>query len=206
MQGSRASGEVPVWDLLVRLFHWGLVLLIAITFVADEGAKWLHEPAGYAVLGLVAIRLAWGLIGPPTARFASFVRGPHEVGQYLERLRRGSAPRYLGHNPAGGVMIVLLLATISVVGITGWMSESDAWFGVEWVSALHSASANVLLVLIGAHVLGVVISSFAHHENLVRAMITGRKSAGLAADSALIGEEDIGAPTRDRVPRDAPIR
>jgi len=140
MQGSRASGEVPVWDLLVRLFHWGLVLLIAITFVADEGAKWLHEPAGYAVLGLVAIRLAWGLIGPPTARFASFVRGPHEVGQYLERLRRGSAPRYLGHNPAGGVMIVLLLATISVVGITGWMSESDA-------STSASLSPDFILIL-----------------------------------------------------------
>ncbi len=152
------ASEVPVWDLAIRLFHWSLALLIAIEFVTD-GEKWLHEPIGYVVLGLVGLRLAWGLVGPPSARFATFVRGPVAVGRYVSRLRQGRAPRYLGHNPAGGAMIVVLLATVAVVAVTGWMSETDAWFGIGWVSALHSAGADLLLALIGVHILGVVVTS-----------------------------------------------
>lgn len=177
MSGSTVrDGSIRVWDPVVRLFHWGTVALCATAYLSP-GERWLHEPAGYAVLVLVLVRVIWGFVGSRSARFADFVASPASVLAYLRQLRRGRAPRYLGHNPAGGAMIVVLLTTLMVVCGSGWMSETDRWFGVAWVEQLHSISTSLLLLLIALHVAGVVASSVLHKENLIRAMITGRKPA-----------------------------
>lgn len=181
MTGSsaRAPGaHVRVWDPFVRVFHWGTVLLFTATYFSPDW-KWLHEPLGYAVLGLVVARILWGLVGSRHARFTDFVRHPRHVLTYLRALRRGEAPRYLGHNPAGGAMVVILLGMLVVVAGSGWMSETDRWFGVPWVDHLHHISAHLLMLLVGVHLLGVIVSSVLHRENLVLAMLTGRKPATL---------------------------
>lgn len=187
MPGQTARGaEVRIWDSFVRLFHWGTVALFATAFLSSD-EKSLHEPIGYALLALVGLRIVWGFIGTYHARFASFVVSPGAVMRYLRLLREGRAPRHLGHNPAGGAMILLLLGMLVLVAGSGWMSETDRWFGVPWVDHLHHISAKILLLLIGAHVAGVVVSSRLHRENLVRAMITGRKPVdppGCAATDA----------------------
>ena len=169
-----ARTEVRVWDPFVRLFHWGTVTLVAVCFLSSD-MKWLHEPVGYAVLALVVLRVLWGLVGSRHARFTSFVTGPRTVMRYLRGLWRGTPEHYVGHNPAGGIMVVLLLGLLLVVGVSGWMTETDRWFGVPWVDHLHHRSAHLLLLLAGVHVAGVVVSSWLHQENLLRAMLTGRK-------------------------------
>jgi cytochrome b len=175
VSGRTAQGaQIRVWDLFVRLFHWGTVALFATAFLSSD-EKSLHEPVGYVLLALVVLRTGWGFVGTRHARFTSFVVSPRSVLGYLRLLREGRAPRHLGHNPAGGLMILLLLAMLVLVAGSGWMTETDRWFGVPWVDHLHHISAHLLLLLIGVHVTGVVISSWLHGENLVRAMITGRK-------------------------------
>lgn len=166
---------IPIWDRFVRVFHWGTVALVATAFLSPDD-KALHEPVGYAVMALVAARLVWGVVGSPHARFGDFVARPRAVAAYLRGLRTGRGQRYLGHNPAGGVMVLALLATLLVVTGSGWLSETNRFFGVEWVSRLHSVSTDVLLALIAGHLVGVVASSVLHRENLVAAMVTGRKA------------------------------
>ncbi len=171
------NATIPVWDRFVRVFHWGTAILVLITYLTTDDARVLHHWAGYGVLALVAARIVWGVVGSRHARFASFVSGPRAVLGYLRALGRGQAPRHLGHNPAGGAMIVVLLALLLVVSVSGWMSETDRFFGVPWVDHLHHLSAHILLGVIGLHLVGVVVSSWLHRENLVLAMLTGRKPA-----------------------------
>jgi len=171
------AAEVKVWDPLVRIFHWSLVAGIAVAWLTADALPKVHEWAGYLVAALVGIRLIWGFVGTRHARFSNFVKGPREVAGYLGRIVSGRAERHLGHNPAGGAMIVVLLATIMVTVATGWMMTLDAFWGVEWVEELHEISANFILVLVALHVAGVIHASITHRENLVRAMFTGRKRA-----------------------------
>src|SRR5689334_1938116 len=102
---------VRVWDPVIRLFHWTLVAAFATAFLAEEGGL-LHDAAGYVVLGLIGLRLIWGIVGPVHARFADFVPTPAQLVRYLRSVVQGRPERYLGHNPAGGAMIVLLLAAV----------------------------------------------------------------------------------------------
>ena len=176
-----AAGSIKTWDPVVRVFHWGLAAAVFIALMSDEDRA-LHEAAGYAALALILVRILWGFLGPRHARFSSFVRSPDAVLAYLKEVAGLRARRYLGHNPAGGVMILLLLAMVATAGISGWLSETDRFFGVAWVEDLHRASANALIALIAFHVAGVVFSSVMHGENLVRAMITGRKALAPAAE------------------------
>lgn len=170
------SGSVRVWDPAVRAFHWSLVASFATAFLSEEGER-LHEWAGYAVLGLIAFRLVWGVIGPAHARFGDFVPSPARFWGYLSGLARGRPERYLGHNPAGAVMILVLIAAVSVAAGSGWLMTTDRYWGVGWVEGLHEGSAYLALALVGVHVTGVLVSSILHRENLIRAMITGRKPA-----------------------------
>lgn len=170
------GGWVKVWDPLLRLAHWGLAAAVTLALVSSED-RGLHEAAGYVALGIVGLRILWGVVGPIHARFTDFVYSPGTVLAYLRDLSRLNARRYLGHNPAGGAMILAMLALILVAGVSGWMSLTDRFFGVGWVEDLHSASGNLLMFLVIGHVLGVIVSSMLHGENLVRAMITGRKPA-----------------------------
>lgn len=169
-----AEPTVRVWDPVIRVFHWTLVAAFATAFLVEEGGR-LHDAAGYVVLGLIALRLVWGVIGPEHARFASFVPGPAGLVAYLRGLARGKPARFLGHNPLGGVMIVLLLVTVFTAAASGWLMTTDRFWGVGWVEELHEITAWLALALVAVHVTGVLVSSLLHRENLVRAMITGHK-------------------------------
>jgi cytochrome b len=167
---------VRVWDPLVRLFHWSLVASFTIAWLSED-AKALHQGAGYVVLALVAVRMIWGFVGSRHARFRDFVPRPQGLLAYLRGLPGGHPRRYLGHNPAGGAMIVLMLAMLILTGGSGWLMTTDAFWGIVWLKELHETAANLTVVLVFAHVAGVVFSSLAHRENLVLAMVTGRKRA-----------------------------
>ena len=181
-----SGGWVKVWDPVVRVFHWGLAAAVALALLSDE-SRGLHEAAGYVALGLILLRIAWGFVGPTHARFSSFVRPPAAVAAYLIDMLHRRARRYVGHNPAGGAMIAILMALVATAAGSGWLSETDRFFGVAWVEDLHRASANGLIVLVAVHVIGVVASSLLHGENLVRAMVTGRKPATAGEDDRPAG-------------------
>ncbi|MDP3526013.1 MAG: cytochrome b/b6 domain-containing protein [Hoeflea sp.] len=175
---------VAVWDPLVRVFHWSLVGLFAFAFLTGDEWQQPHELAGYAVAGLIAVRLVWGIFGSRHARFSSFVYGPSTIIGFVADTVRMKARRYLGHNPAGGLMVIALLLAITVISVSGWMMTLDAFWGLEWVEELHEASAFAALGLIALHLGGVLVASLEHGENLVRAMITGRKRAAGPHDIA----------------------
>jgi cytochrome b len=135
----------------------------------------VHIAAGYAIAGLIALRIVWGFVGPRHARFGNFVRSPREVLVYLRDVALLRAPRYLGHNPAGGAMILGLLVMLSGTAITGYMMTTDAFWGAKWVEEVHETVADLTVGLVVFHILGVLLSSFLHRENLAKSMITGRK-------------------------------
>ncbi len=177
--GTRAPAgrTVRVWDPLVRIGHWTLVAAVAVAWLSHEGPAVLHDTAGYLALAVVALRLVWGFVGPARARFADFLRGPRATLAYARALLAGREPRFLGHNPLGGWMILALLGTVAATGLSGWLATTDAFWGVAWVEELHDLLADALLLLIALHVAGVALTSLRHGENLVRAMLTGRKRA-----------------------------
>jgi cytochrome b len=166
-----------VWDVFVRVFHWGLATSFAVAWVSGDEWKTLHLWAGYAAAALIAMRLVWGVIGTPHARFSRFVRSPLVVASYLKDVATGREARHLGHNPAGGAMIVALLATLIGLCVSGSLLTTDAFWKSEVMEDIHETLANLALVLVGLHIAGVAWASFRHHENLVRAMITGKKRA-----------------------------
>lgn len=179
---TERTDTVRVWDPLVRLFHWALVAAFAAAWATGEEATGPHVLLGYGIVALVGARLVWGAVGPRHARFETFVRAPGVVAAYLRDLVRGRARRYLGHNPAGAAMIVMLLAGLLTVAGTGWATTVPG-LGGDAIEELHEVAAGLVLVLVAGHVLGVVASSRAHRENLVGAMITGRKRRGEAVDA-----------------------
>lgn len=166
---------VVVWDKLVRVAHWLLVLSVAIAWLSHHGPAAVHDWAGYLALAVVAARVAWGVVGPVNARFASFVRSPAMTLRYARRLAIGQEDHYLGHNPLGGWSIVALLAAVAVVSLSGWIYTTDAFWGVAWVERVHAISSDLLLALIALHVAGVIFTSRRSGENLIAAMIHGRK-------------------------------
>ncbi len=168
--------RVTVWDPLLRLFHWCLVAAFFTSFFIMGSAR-VHEGAGYVVLGLLTFRVVWGLIGPDHAKFADFIKPPAVVWRYLLDLKHGRAVRHLGHNPAGGAMILVLIATVTLAAGSGWLSTTERFWGVGWVENLHEVSAWLAVSLIVVHVTGAIVASFLHRENLILAMITGRKRA-----------------------------
>ena len=134
----------------------------------------LHEIAGYTVLVLVALRIVWGFAGTRHSRFGSSVR-PLSCAALSWPDRAGHAGRYLGLNPAGAAMLLRLLALLAVSTISGWMQITEQFFGVDWVEKVHTVSSNAVMILAIVHVLGVFLMCALQNENLVRAMITGRK-------------------------------
>lgn len=173
---------VKVWDPLVRVFHWSLAGLFLANFFTDDG-ELAHRGIGYALLALLAVRFAWGWVGTPHARFSDWVPGPRRVRDYLRERLAGRSRRQLGHNPAAAVMILALLAGVLLVGVTGWLQTTDALFGAGWLEDLHEALAYGVLALVGVHVLAAVGESVHYGENLVAAMVHGRKRA-LEQDAA----------------------
>jgi cytochrome b len=168
---------VLIWDAPVRVFHWLMVFSFAGAYLTAESETWrlVHVSLGYTMVGLVAFRMVWGVLGTRYARFSSFVRGPKYVWQYLRTLTRGQPAHHIGHNPAGALSILLLLALTVAVGASGWAIYEE--MAGEWVAELHEGVANGMLLIIGVHIAGVVVASFMHRENLIRSMVTGYKSA-----------------------------
>ena len=173
--GTAPPVEVKVWDLFVRLFHWSLVAAFVVAYATGDELEKVHIAAGYTIAALVGLRVVWGFVGPQHARFANFVRPPREMLANLRDAMLFRAPRYLGHNPAGGAMILALIAMLTATCVTGVMMTTDAYWGAKWVEEVHEVLANTTVALIALHVAGVLFASFEHRENLVKAMVTGWK-------------------------------
>lgn len=183
------SGMVRVWDPLVRLFHWGLAASFAIVFLTEDDLLAVHVWTGYAILGLIVVRLLWGFVGSRHARWPDFVKEPSEIIAYLKDAVRFRAARYLGHNPVGGAMAVALMVCLTATGLTGLavygaqelsgpLAPLLSDLSEEWAHTLeevHEVLANLTLLLVFLHLAGVALTSLQHRENLVRAMITGIK-------------------------------
>lgn len=172
-----ATHMVRVWDPVVRLFHWSVVAgCLANMFVLEEG-ELAHNVVGYGVAGFLVVRVVWGFVGSRHARFWDFVPGPRTAFRYARDTLRGREERHLGHNPLGALMILALLVLLAGVSVTGWMLTLDAWWGSHTLEEVHETFSNLILVFAIVHVAGVIYASRHHNENLVRAMISGRKRA-----------------------------
>lgn len=176
--GATPPATVKVWDPLVRIFHWSLATLFVVAYATADEVEKVHIAVGYTIAALVAVRVIWGFVGPQHARFSNFVRSPGVTLAYLRDIMLFRAPRYIGHNPAGGAMIVALLVLIAGSCVTGFMMTTDAYWGSKVLEEVHEVFANLTVGLVVFHVLGVLLASFEHRENLVKAMFTGRKRAG----------------------------
>ena len=184
------QNEVKVWDPFVRVFHWSLVLTFTVAYLTGEELEVLHNNAGYAVLGLVLLRIIWGFTGTRHARFSDFVYPPDEVQGFLRDTFRQRAQRYLGHNPAGGLMVIVMLLSLIITTVTGiafygaedgagplaMLAGSPEW-SREMLEEVHEFFANLMVMLVVVHIVGVIVESRLHRENLVKAMISGRKQA-----------------------------
>ncbi len=175
--GATPPATVKVWDPFVRVFHWSLAALFLLAYATGDEVEQVHIAAGYAIAGLLALRIVWGVVGPRHARFGDFVRSPRAVLQYLRDVALLRAPRYLGHNPAGGAMVVALIVMLIGTCATGYMMTTEAYWGSEAFEEVHEVFANLTIGLVVIHVLGVLVASFEYRENLVKAMVTGRKRA-----------------------------
>ncbi|WP_293679487.1 cytochrome b/b6 domain-containing protein [uncultured Phenylobacterium sp.] len=177
--------RLRVWDLPTRLFHWSLVGLLLVSWFTgeEEGAAALvHRLSGEAIAGLVVFRVIWGFVGGERARFADFLRGPGAVGRHLAHLLRGKADPAVGHNPLGGLSVLVLLLAVCAVVTTGLFSAGEEGPGgplaglLGWeLSELHEPAFRVLEALVVLHLVGVAVTSLAERQNLVAAMISGSK-------------------------------
>ncbi len=185
---------LKVWDLPVRLFHWILVLSFAAAYLTAEfHLGFLHVWIGYFLCVLLPLRVLWGFIGNRYARFSSFVFSPKETVEYIRSLRGGKPKHYLGHNPAGALMVFALLGLLALVFSSGLATlavidfEGPLLFLIDYLDDdtsytlrhLHGWLVDIALVLIPLHLLGVAAGSIQHKENLVRAMITGKKKVAV---------------------------
>lgn len=178
--------QVYVWDSFVRLFHWSLVAAFTVAYLTEDDLLEVHVWAGYVVGALLVARVVWGFVGPSHARFADFIYAPGETLRYVRDLVLFRAERHLGHSPGGGAMVLLLLVFLAATVTTGLVvyggeQQAGPLAGMftkdtgEAVEEAHELFANITLGLALAHIAAVIFASFAHRENLVRAMVTGYK-------------------------------
>ncbi|MCC7048683.1 MAG: cytochrome b/b6 domain-containing protein [Alphaproteobacteria bacterium] len=199
MNKSSSGVAVRVWDLPTRLFHWVLVGLIVFSFVTGKMGRieW-HMYSGKVILALVLFRVLWGFAGNEHARFAGFLRGPVETIGYALGTLRGTARRYLGHNPLGGWSALAMILLIGFQATTGMFATDDIYTDgplkylvsddtSKRLTTLHRYGVNVLLVLVGLHVAAVLFYLFVKKDNLARAMVTGRKQAAAGTAGATAG-------------------
>ena len=167
--------RILVWDVPTRAFHWLLAASFAGAFLTAESERLrnLHVGFGYTLLALLGFRLVWGLVGTRYARFSSFTFGPRRVLSYIKSLLTFSPHHYIGHNPAGSWAIYAVFLLGLLTGVSGYAVYGD--IGGEWLGDVHEAAANAFLAVVIVHIIGVIVSSFVHRENLVRAMLTGYK-------------------------------
>jgi len=189
--GRPSSDRVQVWDPVVRIFHWSAVaLVVALFLTAHAGLQETHMALGIDLLALLAARLAWGVFGTTHARFTAFVSGPRASLDYLRDVLRGRPRRYLGHNPAGAAMVLALLLVLAVLLLSGLALQATLEFEgplvglllpagdafVDVVRQVHHRSVQALYGLVALHLIGVLLASVQHRENLPWSMVTGYKS------------------------------
>lgn len=181
--------QTKIWDVFIRVFHWSLVTAFAIAYLTEDDFATLHVYAGYTMMVLIALRLVWGFVGTPHARFSSFVVKPSVIFEYIKDVIQFKAKRYLGHNPAGGAMVIALLISLTATLVFGLLTYGTAEYSGPLASLagrvdhsvahsfkeIHEFFANFTLILVVLHVFGVLAASFQHKENLVKSMITGLK-------------------------------
>lgn len=170
------TSRILIWDAPTRVFHWLQVISIAGAYSISESERYrdVHVALGYILLGLIVFRLLWGFVGTRYARFSSFFFKPGEIIAYLLSLFKGKSKHYLGHNPAGSVSVWLLLSFGLFICVTGVMALQDD--AGDAVVAMHGVATKIMLAVVLLHILGVLVSSVLHRENLLRAMIIGSKS------------------------------
>ncbi len=185
--------KILVWDLPVRLGHWLMAGAFIVAWLTGESEEWrlVHVFAGGTVAAVALFRLFWGLVGTRPARFADFLRGPAAALAYLKSLLGRQPQHFTGHNPAGGYAIVILLALALLTAAAGWLNYQE--IGGEWTEELHEGLASVMLAVVVVHVAGVLVGSLTHRENLVRAMVTGRKRG--ESQEAITGVRPLAAAT-----------
>lgn len=169
--------QVKVWDILVRVTHWTVAAgIIANLFFTEDGGE-LHEYVGYTVLGLVVVRLLWGLVGTRYARFSSFFPTPLRIKRHVSELNmRRVDKRHLGHNPLGALMMLSLWAVIIGLGLSGYLMETELLGNVDLLEEVHELLANSFYLLVPLHVIAVIVMSYWQRQNLIKAMITGNKT------------------------------
>lgn len=199
--------RLKVWDVPTRLFHWGLVGCVALAFytMKTDGAPFIfpidiHARGGYVLIGLLLFRWLWGLVGSHHARFGSFLYSPATLWGYARRLMSGRLPLFAGHNPLGGLMVMVMLLSLTFQAVSGLFLTDDIFFNAplhglvdrgtaRTLAGLHHLNANLLMGLIAAHLLALVVHRL-KGERLVGAMITGRKSlAGEPEDAPSAGAQ-----------------
>lgn len=165
---------MPVWNLSIRLFHWSNAVLFLAVYWWLRGGDARHEWAGYAVLALVTARIGLGVFGGGHARFADFWPTPGRLARYLRRFPP-AIDEWPGHNPLGALMVLFMLLMLLVTGVSGWLQETDMFWGEEWVQRLHEWSADAVMAAVALHVLAVLLMQRLTGVALVRAMVTGRR-------------------------------
>ena len=181
-----------VWDLPVRVFHWLLAASFAGAYLISDSERWrgAHVALGYTVLGLIAFRFMWGFVGTHYARFSSFRYRPSEAFTYLKGIVTGRARHYTGHNPAGSWAVYAILVLGLATGLSGYLTLNE--IGGDTFEEVHEILANAWLLTVLLHVTGVIVSSLAHRENLVRAMVTGYKLGAGDRPVAGLGARAVG--------------
>lgn len=180
----RTTRSLKVWSAPVRILHAGLIAAMLVAWFSVDASSQLHEAAGYMALTVVAVRVAIGLFGKGRERLADFVRGPRRVARYLRLAMSAQAPRHVGHNPLGGWMALALTTTVSAIALTGALFTTDRYWGSQALAQWHAALAWLFFGLVCLHVAGVVIMSLVHRENLIVAMLDGRKRPPQGSDLA----------------------
>jgi cytochrome b len=188
---SNNAATVRVWDFPTRAFHWTLVVLIALQYATGEygmlDMRW-HAWFGYATLALIVFRVLWGFFGSQTSRFSDFVRGPRAALRYVKSQLSTNPQRGIGHNALGGWSVLALLLCVAIQAVSGLFASDDidsdgplvahvSHATVKWMTRVHHWNQNVLLALIGLHVVAVLLYLLLKHENLILPMLSGRKQA-----------------------------
>ncbi len=194
-----------VWDLPLRLFHWLLVLSIASSWAtAEAGFDWMqiHIYLGYGTLGLILFRLIWGFVGPRHARFSSFLAGPSGMWRYARGLAAGTMIQTVGHNPLGGMMVLLMLLLVGFQAATGlFATDAIVWTGpynaavseatASRLTSLHHLNFNFILAAVALHIMAITFYFLVKKQNLVGAMVHGHKPASYVPEHEAITKSEL---------------
>lgn len=164
-----------MWDKLVRITHWSVAALFLANYVVTEEGSDVHEWVGYGVIGCVAIRLLWGLFATPPARLSTFLPSPRLALSHLKEVLATKQDTHEGHNPAGSVMIWCMWLGLLLTGLSGYLMETDQFWGEDWVKNVHELAANLTFVCVCIHITAVAVMSRWTGQSYVRAMLWKRK-------------------------------